>query len=108
MYWNTKRLTEAYFGGDKWRIYLTEKNGNAAAIYFVFAENIAEIFGLDFSDGFDGAASEELLAAALNEAKKNGSAKAMYWFTEDVTETELAKRLGMKKFTDYKAFCLHI
>ena len=27
MYWNTKRLTEAYFDGDKWRIYLTEKNG---------------------------------------------------------------------------------
>ena len=44
MYWNTKRLTEAYFDGDKWRIYLTEKNGKAAAIYFVYAENIAEIF----------------------------------------------------------------
>lgn len=108
MYWNTKRLTEAYFGGDKWRIYLTEKNGKAAAIYFVFAGNIAEIFGLDFSDGFDGAAAEELLTAALNEAKNHGSAKAMYWFTEDERETELAKRLGMKKFTDYKAFCLHI
>ena len=108
MYWNTKRLTEAYFGGDKWRIYLTEKDGKAAAIYFVYAENIAEIFGLDFSDGFDGTAAEELLAAALNEAKKNVSAKAMYWFTEDERETELAKRFGAEKFTDYKAFCLHI
>ena len=108
MYWNTKRLTEAYFGGDKWRIYLTEKNGKAAAIYFVFAGNIAEIFGLDFSDGFDGTAAEELLTAALNEAKKNVSAKAMYWFTEDEWETELAKRFGAEKFTDYKAFCLHI
>lgn len=108
MYWNTKRLTEAYFDGDKWRIYLTEKNGKAAAIYFVFAGNIAEIFGLDFSDGFDGTAAEELLTAALNEAKKNVSAKAMYWFTEDERETELAKRFDMKKFTDYKAFCLHI
>ena len=108
MYWNTKRLTEAYFDGDKWRIYLTEKHGNAAAIYFVFAENIAEIFGLDFSDGFDGAAAEELLTAALNEAKKSGEAKAMYWFTEDERETELAKRFGAEKFTDYKAFCLHI
>lgn len=108
MYWNTKRLTEAYFDGDKWRIYLTEKNGKAAAIYFVFAGNIAEIFGLDFSDGFDGTAAEELLTAALNEAKKNVSAKAMYWFTEDERETELAKRFGAEKFTDYKAFCLHI
>lgn len=108
MYWNTKRLTEAYFDGDKWRIYLTEKNGKAAAIYFVYAENIAEIFGLDFSDGFDGTAAEELLTAALNEAKKNVSAKAMYWFTEDERETELAKRFGAEKFTDYKAFCLHI
>ena len=108
MYWNTKRLTEAYFGGDKWRIYLTEKNGKAAAIYFVFAGNIAEIFGLDFSDGFDDSSAEELLTAALNEAKKHGSAKAMYWFTEDERETELAKRFDMKKFTDYKAFCLHI
>lgn len=108
MYWNTKRLTEAYFGGDKWRIYLTEKDGKAAAIYFVYAENIAEIFGLDFSDGFDGTAAEELLTAALNEAKKNVSAKAMYWFTEDERETELAKRFGAEKFTDYKAFCLHI
>lgn len=108
MYWNTKRLTEAYFGGDKWRIYLTEKDGKAAAIYFVFAGNIAEIFGLDFSDGFDGTAAEELLTAALNEAKKNVSAKAMYWFTEDERETELAKRFGAEKFTDYKAFCLHI
>lgn len=108
MYWNTKRLTEAYFDGDKWRIYLTEKNGKAAAIYFVFAGNIAEIFGLDFSDGFDGTAAEELLTAALNEAKKNVSAKAMYWFTEDERETELAKRFGTEKFTDYKAFCLHI
>lgn len=108
MYWNTKRLTEAYFDGDKWRIYLTEKNGKAAAIYFVFAGNIAEIFGLDFSDGFDGPAAEELLTAALNEAKKNVSAKAMYWFTEDERETELAKRFGAEKFTDYKAFCLHI
>ena len=108
MYWNTKRLTEAYFDGDKWRIYLTEKNGKAAAIYFVFAGNIAEIFGLDFSDGFDGTAAEELLTAALNEAKKNVSAKAMYWFTEDERETELAKRFGSEKFTDYKAFCLHI
>lgn len=108
MYWNTKRLTKAYFDGDKWRIYLTEKNGKAAAIYFVFAGNIAEIFGLDFSDGFDGTAAEELLTAALNEAKKNVSAKAMYWFTEDERETELAKRFGAEKFTDYKAFCLHI
>lgn len=108
MYWNTKRLTEAYFDGDKWRIYLTEKNGKAAAIYFVFAGNISEIFGLDFSDGFDGTAAEELLTAALNEAKKHGSAKAMYWFTEDERETELAKRFGAEKFTDYKAFCLHI
>mgnify|MGYP002569717053 FL=1 len=108
MYWNTKRLTEAYFGGDKWRIYLTEKNGKAAAIYFVFAGNIAEIFGLDFSDGFDGTAAGELLTAALNEAKKNVSAKAMYWFTEDERETQLAKRFGAEKFTDYKAFCLHI
>ena len=108
MYWNTKRLTEAYFGGDKWRIYLTEKDGKAAAIYFVFAGNIAEIFGLDFSDGFDGTAAEELLTAALNEAKKNVSAKAMYWFTEDERETQLAKRYGAKKFTDYKAFCLYI
>lgn len=108
MYWNTKRLTEAYFDGDKWRIYLTEKNGKAAAIYFVFAGNIAEIFGLDFSDGFDGTAAEELLTAALNEAKKNVSAKAMYWFTEDERETQLAKRFGAEKFTDYKAFCLHI
>ena len=108
MYWNTKRLTEAYFDGDKWRIYLTEKNGKAAAIYFVFAGNIAEIFGLDFSDGFDGTAAEELLTAAFNEAKKNVSAKAMYWFTEDERETELAKRFGAEKFTDYKAFCLHI
>lgn len=108
MYWNTKRLTEAYFDGDKWRIYLTEKNGKAAAIYFVFAGNIAEIFGLDFSDGFDGTTAEELLTAALNEAKKNVSAKAMYWFTEDERETELAKRFGAEKFTDYKAFCLHI
>ena len=108
MYWNTKRLTEAYFDGDKWRIYLTEKDGKAAAIYFVYAENIAEIFGLDFSDGFDGTAAEELLTAALNEAKKNVSAKAMYWFTEDERETELAKRFGAEKFTDYKAFCLHI
>lgn len=108
MYWNSKRLTEAYFGGDKWRIYLTEKDGKAAAIYFVYAENIAEIFGLDFSDGFDGTAAEELLTAALNEAKKNVSAKAMYWFTEDERETELAKRFGAEKFTDYKAFCLHI
>ena len=108
MYWNTKRLTEAYFDGDKWRIYLTEKNGKAAAIYFVFAGNIAEIFGLDFSDGFDGTAAEELLTAALNEAKKNVRAKAMYWFTEDERETELAKRFGAEKFTDYKAFCLHI
>lgn len=108
MYWNTKRLTEAYFGDDKWRIYLTEKDGKAAAIYFVFAGNIAEIFGLDFSDGFDGTAAEELLTAALNEAKKNVSAKAMYWFTEDERETELAKRFGAEKFTDYKAFCLHI
>lgn len=108
MYWNTKRLTEAYFDGDKWRIYLTEKNGKSAAIYFVFAGNIAEIFGLDFSDGFDGTAAEELLTAALNEAKKNVSAKAMYWFTEDERETELAKRFGAEKFTDYKAFCLHI
>ncbi len=108
MYWNTKRLTEAYFGGDKWRIYLTENDGKAAAIYFVYAENIAEIFGLDFSDGFDGTAAEELLTAALNEAKKNVSAKAMYWFTEDERETELAKRFGAEKFTDYKAFCLHI
>ena len=108
MYWNTKRLTEAYFDGDKWRIYLTEKNGKAAAIYFVFEENIAEIFGLDFSDGFDGTAAEELLTAALNEAKKNGNAKAMYWFTEDERETQLAKRFGAEKFTDYKAFCLHI
>lgn len=108
MYWNTKRLTEAYFGGDKWRIYLTEKDGKAAAIYFVYAENIAEIFGLDFSDGFDGTAAEELLTAALNEAKKNVSAKAMYWFTEDERETQLAKRFGAEKFTDYKAFCLHI
>lgn len=108
MYWNTKRLTEAYFDGDKWRIYLTEKNGKAAAIYFVFAGNIAEIFGLDFSDGFDGTTAEELLTAALNETKKNVSAKAMYWFTEDESETELAKRFGAEKFTDYKAFCLHI
>lgn len=108
MYWNTKRLTEAYFDGDKWRIYLTEKNGKAAAIYFVFAGNIAEIFGLDFSDGFDGTAAEELLTAALNEAKKNVSAKAMYWFTEDERETQIAKRFGAEKFTDYKAFCLHI
>ena len=108
MYWNTKRLTEAYFDGDKWRIYLTEKNGKAAAIYFVFAENIAEIFGLDFSDGFDDSSAEELLTAALNEAKKNVSAKAMYWFTEDERETQLAKRFGAEKFTDYKAFCLHI
>lgn len=108
MYWNTKRLTEAYFDGDKWRIYLTEKNGKAAAIYFVYAENIAEIFGLDFSDGFDGTAAEELLTAALNEAKKNVRAKAMYWFTEDERESELAKRFGAEKFTDYKAFCLHI
>lgn len=108
MYWNTKRLTEAYFGGVKWRIYLTEKDGKAAAIYFVFAGNIAEIFGLDFSDGFDGTAAEELLTAALNEAKKNVSAKAMYWFTEDERETQLAKRFGAKKFTDYKAFCLYI
>ena len=108
MYWNTKRLTEAYFGGDKWRIYLTEKDGKAVAIYFVFAGNIAEIFGLDFSDGFDGTAAEELLTAALNEAKKNVSAKAMYWFTEDERETQLAKRFGAKKFTDYKAFCLYI
>lgn len=108
MYWNTKRLTEAYFDGDKWRIYLTEKNGKAAAIYFVFAGNIAEIFGLDFSDGFDGTTAEELLTAALNETKKNVSAKAMYWFTEDERETELAKRFGAEKFTDYKAFCLHI
>lgn len=108
MYWNTKRLTEAYFGDDKWRIYLTEKDGKAAAIYFVYAENIAEIFGLDFSDGFDGTTAEELLTAALNEAKKNVSAKAMYWFTEDERETELAKRFGAEKFTDYKAFCLHI
>lgn len=108
MYWNTKRLTEAYFGGDKWRIYLTEKDGKAAAIYFVFAGNIAEIFGLDFSDGFDGTAAEELLTAALNESKKNVSAKAMYWFTEDERETQLAKRFGAKKFTDYKAFCLYI
>lgn len=108
MYWKTKRLTEAYFGGDKWRIYLTEKDGKAAAIYFVYAENIAEIFGLDFSDGFDGTAAEELLTAALNEAKKNVRAKAMYWFTEDERESELAKRFGAEKFTDYKAFCLHI
>lgn len=108
MYWNTKRLTEAYFGGDKWRIYLTKKNGKAAAIYFVFAGNIAEIFGLDFSDGFDDSSAEELLTAALNEAKKHGSAKAMYWFTEDERETQLAKRFGAEKFTDYKAFCLHI
>ncbi len=108
MYWSTKRLTEAYFDGDKWRIYLTEKDGKAAAIYFVYAENIAEIFGLDFSDGFDGTAAEELLTAALNEAKKNVSAKAMYWFTEDERETQLAKRFGAEKFTDYKAFCLHI
>ena len=108
MYWNTKRLTEAYFDGDKWRIYLTEKNGKAAAIYFVFAGNIAEIFGLDFSDGFVGTTAEELLTAALNETKKNVSAKAMYWFTEDERETELAKRFGAEKFTDYKAFCLHI
>lgn len=108
MYWNTKRLTEAYFDGDKWRIYLTEKNGKAAAIYFVFAGNIAEIFGLDFSEGFDGTTAEELLTAALNETKKNVSAKAMYWFTEDERETELAKRFGAEKFTDYKAFCLHI
>ena len=108
MYWNTKRLTEAYFDGDKWRIYLTEKNGKAAAIYFVFFFYFAEIFGLDFSDGFDGTAAEELLTAALNEAKKNVSAKAMYWFTEDERETQLAKRFGAEKFTDYKAFCLHI
>ena len=103
-----KTVDRGVFGGDKWRIYLTEKNGKPAAIYFVFEENIAEIFGLDFSDGFDDSSAEELLTAALNEAKKHGSAKAMYWFTEDERETELAKRLGMKKFTDYKAFCLHI
>ena len=52
--------------------------------------------------------AEELLTAALNEAKKNVSAKAMYWFTEDERETQLAKRFGAKKFTDYKAFCLYI
>ena len=87
---------------------LPQADGKAAAIYFVFAGNIAEIFGLDFSDGFDDSSAEELLTSALNEAKKNGNAKAMYWFTEDERETQLAKRFGAEKFTDYKTFCLHI
>lgn len=104
MYWNTERLTKAYFDGDKWRIYIYEDGERTAALYFVFAENIAEIFGLDFSDGFDAEAAEALLATALNEAKKKSGTKAMYWFSEDSRETELSKKAGAKKFTDYKAY----
>ncbi|MBD5117441.1 MAG: hypothetical protein HDT48_08105 [Ruminococcaceae bacterium] len=107
MYWNSGRLKEKYFSDEKkWHLYLSMNGENAeGCVYFVFAGNIMEIFGIDFVNGvFDKEIMRDLFIKSLNVSKMSGSIKYMYFFTDSDEEQEIVTEAGMKHIGDYKLF----
>lgn len=106
MYWNAKRLADAYFSTDRggWRLFLYRREGKAVAnIYYkrYSGDGMTEIFGIDHRDeGFDADAERALLIRALNESKASGAANMVY-FAEAAREHAVLDELGAHFITDY-------
>ena len=73
MYWNSDRLYHAMMGvtKDPWHLYLCyEDDRPVGNIYFVYAENMMEIFGIDVIGGSE--ITRQLLIKSLNRTKEDG------------------------------------
>lgn len=101
MYWNSERLHEALLGQTKhrWTMYLfydgTRPVGN---IYFIYVDNMMEIFGIDGDCGAE--IKKQLLIKALNTSKADGLEHLSY-FAEEDAERRICRELGLTYVTDY-------
>ena len=93
MYWNSDRLYNALLGQtkNKWNMYIYyEDQKPIGNIYFVYVDEMMEIFGIDIIDNKE--IIEHLLIKALNKTKEDNIAYSVI-FTEDY-ESMIAKKVG--------------
>lgn len=104
MYWNSDRLYPALLGQtkNKWHMYIYyEDNKPIGNIYFTYAGNMMEVFGIDIEENND--IIKPLLIKALNKTKEDGI-EYMTIFTEK-DESKIAKEIGLNYICKY---ILHI
>jgi len=100
-YWNAERLLKDI---DNWGIYLYQPGESPeGAVFFTEVDQMAEIFGVVFSDGYDEKAYKSLVRTALNAAKRQG-AKHMVFFNDGETQ-EAALDLGFRCVSGYVCYC---
>lgn len=101
MYWNSDRL---YAALDQWDIWMYYDEGKpAAAIYYMDARVLVEIFGLDFDNNrYDENIFCGLLAKALNECKRQGKQYVVF-FNDDESQPG-ALRMGFRCVGEYVLF----
>lgn len=105
MYWDNAHLREDL---DRWRLYVYQRDGrDMACIYFVYVDEMLEIFGIDYLEGrLDKIAFRALLLRALNQGKTDGM-KNFYYF-HDTDEAPIVKELGIRSLGKYVMYSKRI
>lgn len=104
MYWNVDRLLADI---DNWKIFLYQRDKvTAGAIYFTNNPDLSEIFGIDFSNGYDAGVYRLLVTKALNEAKRN-HVKHMVFFNGDESQSD-ALQVGFRCVSMYECRCVDL
>lgn len=103
-YWTSDRLFDEISKSPdtKWRVYARYAEDRAvAATYCITYGKFAEIFGFDFErNTFDKESFLALFSASKMRMKEDGAEKVLY-FSEKEEESELLRKLGMRKICDY-------
>lgn len=105
MYWDNAHLREDL---DRWHLYVYQRDGlDMACIYFVYVDEMLEIFGMDYLESrFDKAAFRAMLLRALNQGKVDGM-ESFYYF-HDTDEVPTVKELGIRSLGKYVMYSKRI
>ncbi|MCM1367912.1 MAG: hypothetical protein NC184_03775 [Roseburia sp.] len=99
MYWTSERILRAL---SDWRAFVYYDGGAPVGAIYALGADMPEIFGVDFSAGFDADVYRALLTKLLNSFKASG-AKHMTYFVEE-RERAVAERLGFCEVGEYFCF----
>lgn len=94
MYWNARRIEEAL---NRWMLFVTADGRGAVAC--MDEDVMLEIFGFQYSGGYDADAHRMLMTACLNEAKAKGSQYLTYF--SDLEEAPVVQALGFRRISGY-------
>lgn len=100
MYWNCERILKTF---ENWIIFYYDDKKTQAAIYLNAAQDIPEIFGVDFNNNEQNPdVFSKLIKSCLNYLSRAG-AKHLYYFAEE-NEKDTLLNLGFKDLGGYSCY----